>query len=1102
MMDGTNHPQDSADPGAIAIVGMAGRFPGAADIAAFRRMLFEGGLGIQRLGPRDADPRLAAEPGYVPARGVLEGADLFDAALFGIAPRDAAMMDPQQRIFLECCWTALEDAGRAPQGPDCATAGLFASASMATHWLAAAAWSGLSGIGGVAAVDKDLLTGRVAYHLGLGGPTIGVQTACSSSLVAVHMAVQALIAGECDMALAGGVSVTVPLRMGYLHQPGGVSSPDGTCRPFTAAGEGTVKGDGTGVVVLRRLADALADGDDIRAVILGSAVTNDGRARAGFAAPGMVGQARVVRLALQLAGVAPDEIGYVEGHGTATQVGDAIELRALAETFGRGGSTGEPPVLGAAKAHIGHLDAAAGVAGLIKTVLALQEGTIPPALYPGPPHPDLAASGFVLAETTRPWPRRSGPRRAGVSAFGLGGTNAHVVLEQAPPRPPRPASSGPHQLILTARTREGLSELNASMRGWLTARPETELDDLAFTLAHGRTPQPSHRIVIASTVAEAIRALSAPLPDHPEDITWPTPSAGRRFAAPTTPFEKVRHWLDTPNDQLAPADQLLVAGWRNQHPTMAKPRGPWLVMAVGRRGASLADGLRQSGQTVEVIEHPDDIPALAARGFRPAHLLHATALGDPPPSQDHGVIGLPAWVQALGVAGWLEGATLLIATTQAVAVGGERRLYPEHAGLTAVPATLMAEHPGLRCGCVDLGTTEDSAVRLLSEAAAEAPLVAYRHGRRWVRDWQPLPAAPASPPRQEGVWLITGGTGGIGLLLARHLARTARARLVLAGRTTDRPELAAAISDITALGGTAEAVFADLTQPDAADRLVRLALDRFGALHGVIHAAGLSDGGMVQGLTPDAVLAHHAVKPMAGMALAEALAGRPLDRFVLCGSHAGAFGAFGQYGYATANAALAGVAETLCATGRRETVAVHWDRWQGIGMAIQGEARHQQMTGTPLPGGLSPDAALVLFDRVLAAPPGEAVLLATSRPVTALVAERQGTAPSPPVAPPAARQPRPAGLPAPTPPTTASEAALVALWEDELGLAPIGIDDDFVSLGGDSLNALRVCGSANGRLGVVLPLRLLLEARTIAVLAERLGETEAPPIAGFAEELL
>lgn len=1101
-MDGTSHLQDGADSGAIAIVGMAGRFPGAPSISAFRRMLFESEHGIQRLMPGDNDPRMAAEPGYVPARGVLQGADLFDAALFGIAPRDAAMLDPQQRVFLECCWTALEDAGRAPQGPDCATAGLFASASMATHWLAAAAGSGLGGLGGVAAVDKDLLTGRVAYHLGLGGPTVGVQTACSSSLVAVHMAVQALIAGECDMALAGGVSVTVPLRMGYLHQPGGVSSPDGTCRPFTAIGEGTVKGDGAGVVVLRRLADAVADGDDIRAVILGSAVTNDGRARAGFAAPGMAGQARVVRLALQLAGVAPGEIGYVEGHGTATQVGDAIELRALAETFGRRSGDEEPPVLGAAKAHIGHLDAAAGVAGLIKTVLALRDGMIPPALHPAPPHPDLAASGFVLAGSVRAWPARSGPRRAGVSAFGLGGTNAHLVLEQAPPLSPRRKMAGPHPLVLTARTREGLAELSASMRDWLQARPEVDLGDLAHTLAQGRMPQVWRQVVVAATVAEAVAGFGEPLPERPADAAWPAPPAGRRISAPTTPFERVRHWLEAEPDRLAEADRLLVAGWRNQPVAMAESRGPWLVMVVGRRGASLAEELRRTGQDVEVVERPEDVPALAARGFRPAHLLHAMALGDPPPPQDRGVVGLPAWVQALGLAGWFEGAALLIATGQAVAVGGERRLYPEHAGLAAVPATLMAEHPALRCACVDLGASEDAAARLLSEAGAEVPLVAWRHGRRWVRDWQPLPMMKTVPLREGGVWLITGGTGGIGLLLARHLARKARARLVLAGRSTDRPEVAAAVAEIAALGGAAEVVAADLAQPGSADRLVRLALDRFGALHGVIHAAGLAEGGMVQGLAPDAVVAHHAVKPVAALALAEALAGRPLDRFVLCGSHAGAFGAFGQYGYATANAALAGVAEALCATGRREAVAIHWDRWQGVGMAIQGEARHQAMTGEALPGGLSPEAALALFDRVLAAPLGEAVLLATSRPVAALVAERQGTAPVAPVAPLAARQPRPVGLAAPVAPTNASEAALVALWEDELGVAPIGIDDDFVSLGGDSLNALRVCGTARVRLGVVLPLRLLLESRTIAVLAERLGDAEAPPVAGFAEEML
>ncbi|WP_230169234.1 polyketide synthase, partial [Roseomonas sp. CECT 9278] len=427
------------DDTAIAIIGMAGRFPGAPDIDALHDLLMAGRSGIVAVAPQDDPTGQAGEPGYVAARGVLDGAELFDAALFGIAPRDAALMDPQQRIFLECCWAALQEAGIAPQGPGCAGAGIFASASMATHWLGHAAGAGLAGLGGIAAVDKDMLAGRVAYHLGLGGPAVGVQTACSSSLVGVHLAVQALIAGECDVALAGGVSITVPLRAGYIHQPGGVMSPDGACRPYTSQGAGTVKGDGAAVVVLRRLADALAAGDAIRAVILGSAVTNDGRRRAGFAAPGLDGQARAIRQALQVAGVAPAAIGFVEGHGTATQVGDAIELQALAQTFGPPREGIAPPVLGAAKAQLGHMDAAAGVAGLIKAVLAVEHGVIPPALHPGPPHPGLAASGFVLAEAARPFPRRDGPRRAGVSSFGLGGTNAHVVIGEAPPCGPRSA---------------------------------------------------------------------------------------------------------------------------------------------------------------------------------------------------------------------------------------------------------------------------------------------------------------------------------------------------------------------------------------------------------------------------------------------------------------------------------------------------------------------------------------------------------------------------------------------------------------------------------------------------------------------------------------
>lgn len=1094
---------DMADtPGedtAIAIIGMAGRFPGAPDIAALRAMLLARRCGIRVLAPGEDPTGQDGQAGYVPARGVLDGAELFDAALFGIAPRDAALMDPQQRIFLECCWAALEDAGHAPQGPACATAGIFASASMATHWLgSAAAAAGLAGLGGIAAVDKDMLAGRVAYHLGLGGPAVGVQTACSSSLVGIHLAVQALIAGECDLALAGGVSVTVPLRAGYIHQPGGVMSPDGACRPYTTQGGGTVKGDGAGVVVLRRLADALAEGETIRAVILGSAVTNDGRRRAGFAAPGLDGQARAIREALQVAGLAPGAIGFVEGHGTATQVGDAIELQALAQTFGPVGPGMEPPVLGAAKAHLGHLDAAAGVTGLIKAVLALEEGVIPPALHAGPPHPDLAASGFVLADAARPWPRRDGPRRAGVSAFGLGGTNAHVVIGQAPTALPAAPRPGPHQLVLSARSRDGLAALMAATRDLLLERPGTDLADLAHTLARGRLPLPWRVAVTASTAAQAIAALALPPPEAPAGTPWPDPPPGRRIPLPTTPFERVRHWLDAPGAEAMPAtDRLLAAGWRSLPPPPPAPPAPWLVIAAGRRGAALADQVRRSGVEARLVETPADIAALAATGFRPAHVLHATALAEPPPggflaAQMQGAAGLPGWVQALAQAGWLPGATLLVAASHATSLGGEKRLRPEHAGLLAAPATLMAEHPGLRAAFVDLGDTDDAAACLLAEALAPEPVIAWRHGRRWVRDWQALPAVPPAPLRAQGVWLVTGGTGGVGLLVAEHLARRTQARLLLAGRDTTRPALAEAIGRIAAAGGQAEAIAVDLEAPGAAAGLVARALDRFGALHGVVHAAGRGEGGMVQRLAPDAVLAHLAVKPAAALGLAAALAGRPLDRFVLCGSHAGAFGAFGQYGYAVANAALAGVAEALAAGGLHGAVAVHWDRWQGTGMALAGEARHRGMTGADLPGGLAPEDALALFDRVLGAPPGLAGLLATSRPVAALVAERRGGTATPAPAAPAARQPRPAGLPAPVPPATPTETVLVALWEAELGFAPIGTADAFVTLGGDSLNALRVAGAAQARHGIALPLPLLMEDGTIARIAARLDGADAP----------
>ncbi|MEE1784661.1 beta-ketoacyl synthase N-terminal-like domain-containing protein [Streptomyces sp. SP17BM10] len=505
----------------IAIVGMSGRFPGADSVEQLWEAIEHGREGITSFTDEQAaeagvSEELRSRPGYVRVGGYLKGVEHFDHTLFGYAPRDAALLDPQQRIFLECSWAAMEDAGYAPRGTT-AQVGVYAGVSQSSYLLRnllpnPTVQATVDAHELLLATDKDTLATRVAYHLDLRGPALTVQTACSSSLVAVHLACQALLGGECDVVLAGGVAVHVPQHEGYLHRPGSILSGTGHCRPFDVSADGTVDGNGVAVVVLKRLEDALGDGDVIHAVIKGTALNNDGARRVGFTAPGGAGQIEVIRAAQQVAGVHPATIGYVEAHGTGTALGDPIEFAALREAFG---DDGVPCALGSVKALIGHLDAAAGVTGLIKAALALRHRLLPPSPYFTAPNPelDLAGARFRLPTSAEPWAEADHPRRAAVSSFGMGGTNAHAVLEEAPVPFPReaeaPQDATPRVLVLSARTPTALAESKARLHAHLASRPDLSLDDVAHTLSVGRARLEHRYAVAVRDRAEALRALES-----------------------------------------------------------------------------------------------------------------------------------------------------------------------------------------------------------------------------------------------------------------------------------------------------------------------------------------------------------------------------------------------------------------------------------------------------------------------------------------------------------------------------------------------------------------------------------------------------------------
>jgi phthiocerol/phenolphthiocerol synthesis type-I polyketide synthase E len=536
----------------IAVVGMACRFPMAPSLTTYWQNLLDAVDAVHdyteaELVACGIEPELRDDPAHVKAGGRLTGVADFDAGFFGFTDDEAAKTDPQHRIFIETAWEALEDAGCDPARYP-GTIGVFAGSSISRYFLfhlfgreqtMRADWEGRI----APSQAPDYLPAQVAYRLGLTGPAVAVQTACSTSLVSVCMAAQNLADYRCDLALAGGVSVIWPR---HRYTPGGLVSPDGRCRAFDAAAQGSGFGSGSGTVALKRLEDAERDRDHIYAVLLGWAVTNDGSARAGFAVPGIDGQAAAVTEAMAAAEIGPDDVGFVEAHASGTPLGDAIEVAALARAYAAAGSTmRERCALGAVKSSIANLDAAAGIAGLIKAVLACSQGVIPANLHFTQPHPEieLAGSPFFVPVKAAPWDERD--RIAGVSSVGLGGTNAHVMVASPPAVPEFADADRPCTLFLSARTGDELKAVARQLHGWLAEHQDARLGDVAYTLAEGRRRFDHAASASVRTVGEAMAALTkieagAMLDDPPR----PADRNARTISLPTYPFSRRRHWIE------------------------------------------------------------------------------------------------------------------------------------------------------------------------------------------------------------------------------------------------------------------------------------------------------------------------------------------------------------------------------------------------------------------------------------------------------------------------------------------------------------------------------------------------------------------------------
>ncbi|MEQ8915195.1 MAG: SDR family NAD(P)-dependent oxidoreductase [Roseovarius sp.] len=561
----------------IAIVGMAAHLPGARTVAEYWANLRDGKRAIRRLSEAELlaageTPQTIRRPDYVPYAAPLDGFEMFDAEFFGFGPKEAAILDPQHRRFLAVAWEALEDAVHMPEtfpGP----IGVFAGCGMGSYfYFNLCSNRDLVDDVGMFLLrhtgnDKDFLTTRLSHILDLKGPSLGLQTACSTSLVAVHYAAQSLLNGECDMALAGGVTIELPQNRGYIYNEGEILSPDGECHAFDHRAQGTVFGSGAGMVVLRRLEDALADSDHIWGVIKGSAVNNDGAAKAGYLAPSVDGQAAAVAEAQAVAGVTADSVDYVECHGTGTYLGDPIEVAALSQAFRETTQAADFCRIGSVKTNIGHLDTAAGVASLIKATLALYHGEMPPSLGYEAPNPAIAFDGspFSVNDRLTPWPKRDHPRRAGVNSLGVGGTNAHVVLEEPPARAAPEASDWPFQpLVISARSKSALDDATTRLAAHLREHPEQPLADVAYTLKEGRRAFEHRRVTVARSHAEGAdrldkgdtrRVFTHQALDDP-DVVFMFPGGGAQYAGMARDLYETEpvfaEWMDRGLDILAP----------------------------------------------------------------------------------------------------------------------------------------------------------------------------------------------------------------------------------------------------------------------------------------------------------------------------------------------------------------------------------------------------------------------------------------------------------------------------------------------------------------------------------------------------------------------
>ena len=1003
---------------------------------------------------------------------MLNDIGLFDPQYFNYSPREASWLDPQQRLFLECCVQALDYSGYG-NAEHRGVTGVFGGTGF-NNYMFEQLWSTRADAedrySAVLGNAPDYVATRVSYKLGLTGPSMCVQTACSTSLVAVNLAIQSLLEGQCDLALAGAACVRVPQTAGYVHVEGGILSSDGHCRPFDADASGTVNGCGVAVAVLRRLEDAIADGDRIRAVILGSAVNNDGAHKVGFTAPNVQAQADVMTEALAVAGVEPDSIGFVEAHGSGTSLGDAIELESIDQVFAASDRR-EDLVIGSAKSNLGHLDAAAGMASLVKAVLALEHRQIPPTVNfrnPASQSP-LDRGCFRVNTTLEPW--EDSPRRAGVSSFGFGGTNAHIVLEEAPPQSPSIVEESQQVLCLSARSEAALEQMSVELADALRNVSDASLADIAFTLQVGRRIFHHRRAIVCRTVAEAIDRLERASVEDPgpidteceefrlaarwqdgEDVDWSSLHANcrrHRVELPSYPFERQLCWaVATPEETsgnsagqrsapsvVTPTSLIHVPGWRRvsrvRSPQTDASHESYAIFSTGDAlSARIAHGLKDRGARVRMAgpaaKHEDgldreDIDLSDAGAYEdllrrwtadqaPTVIVHCVSLTP----QRHASVDRGSWVsrlessfgslfllaRALARHRDLRKIRLEIVTAGTQEVIGSDCVDPWSATVAGPRLVLPQELIDARCRQIDIdpecarAATGRTIERVVDEIVSPAidSLVTLRGDNRWLPTAESVGETLSTLPawhgwRRKGVYLITGGSGGLGQKIAATLRHELDARTVLLSRNP-------------ASGGdnSVDSIACDVCEPADLDDAVRSLVDRHGRIDGVIHAAGVPGGGLIHDRSIEDAEQVLAPKVLGTVNLLEALAALEPNRrpsfVLLCSSLVATRGSVGQVDYCAANAFQDSLAEARGA-GHPRVISLAWDRWRDVGMSAGTRARRSAVRRHDQAVSLAPwrwfESEHRLSDRAMV--PGVALLGLGIERMTETAGDRHGAVP-------------------------------------------------------------------------------------------------------------